>query len=111
MRRDVFQAIADPNRRAIIGLLANRKLTVNAVAEHFSISRPAVSRHIKILKECGLVVVMRQGRERYCEVRLEKLNEITNWIEHYQKVWEQRLDRLDEYLSELQKKEKKHGER
>ena len=111
MRRDVFQAIADPNRRAIIGLLANQKLTVNAVAEHFSISRPAVSRHIKILKECGLVVVLRQGRERYCEVRLDKLNEITDWIEQYQKVWEQRLDRLDEYLSELQKKEKKHGER
>src|ERR671923_2659559 len=108
MRRDVFQAIADPNRRAIIGLLANQKLTVNAVAEHFSISRPAVSRHIKILKECGLVVVRQQGRERYCEVRLDKLNEVSDWVERYQKVWDQRLDRLDEYLSELQK-EKKHG--
>jgi DNA-binding transcriptional ArsR family regulator len=110
MRRDVFQAIADPNRRAIIGLLAKQKLTINAVAEYFPISRPAVSRHIKILKECGLVVVQRQGRERYCEVRLDKLNEVAAWIEHYQKVWEQRLDRLDEYLSELQK-EKKHGEK
>jgi DNA-binding transcriptional ArsR family regulator len=111
MRRDVFQAIADPNRRAIIGLLAKQKLTVNAVAEHFPISRPAVSRHIKILKECGLVVVRRQGRERYCEVHLDRLNEVVNWVEQYQKVWEQRLDRLDEYLSELQKKEKKHGEK
>lgn len=111
MRRDVFQAIADPNRRAIIGLLANRKLTVNAVAKYFPISRPAVSRHIKILKECGLVVVRREGRERYCELRLEKLNEVSDWIEQYQKIWEQRLDRLDEYLSDLQKKEKKHGER
>jgi len=110
MRRDVFQAIADPHRRAIIGLLANQKLTVNAVAEHFSISRPAISRHIKILKECGLVVVRRQGRERYCEVRLDKLNEVADWVAEYQKVWEQRLNRLDEYLSELQK-EKKHGER
>lgn len=110
MRRDVFQAIADPNRRAIIGLLAKKRLTVNAVAEHFSISRPAVSRHIKVLKECGLVVMQRQGRERYCEVRLDKLNEVSDWVEKYQKVWEQRLDRLDEYLSELQK-EKKHGER
>ena len=110
MRRDVFQAIADPNRRAIIGLLAKQKLTINAVAEYFPISRPAVSRHIKILKECGLVVVRRQGRERYCEVRLDKLNEVADWIEQYQKVWEQRLNRLDEYLSELQK-EKKHGER
>ena len=110
MRRDVFQAIADPNRRAIIGLLAQQKLSVNAVAEYFPISRPAVSRHIKILKECGLVVVRRQGRERYCEVRLDKLNEVADWIERYQKVWEQRLNRLDEYLSELQK-EKQHGER
>ena len=110
MRRDVFQAIADPNRRAIIGLLATQKLTVNAVAEHFSISRPAVSRHIKILKECGLVVVRQQGRERYCEVRLDKLNEVSDWVEKYQKVWERRLDRLDQYLNELQK-EKKHGEK
>ncbi|HET9906246.1 MAG TPA: metalloregulator ArsR/SmtB family transcription factor, partial [Anaerolineales bacterium] len=88
MRRDVFQAIADPNRRAIIGLLAKQKLTVNAVAEHFSISRPAVSRHIKVLKECGLVMIRRQGRERYCELHLEKLNEVAAWVEKYQKVWE-----------------------
>lgn len=111
MKRDVFQAIADPNRRAIIGLLANQKLTVNAVAEHFPISRPAVSRHIKILKECGLVVVRRQGRERYCEVRLDRLNEVAEWVEQSRKAWNQRLDRLDEYLSELQKKEKSHGEK
>jgi DNA-binding transcriptional ArsR family regulator len=111
MRRDVFQAIADPNRRAIIGLLANQKLTVNAVAEHFSISRPAVSRHIRILKECGLVFVHRQGRERYCEVRLDKLSEVAKWVEESRRVWEQRFDRLDEYLNELQKKEKAHGEK
>jgi DNA-binding transcriptional ArsR family regulator len=110
MRRDVFQAIADPHRRAIIVLLANQKLTVSRVAEHLPISRPAVSRHIRILKECGLVVVSRRGRERYCEIRLDKLNEVSDWVEKYQKVWEQRLDRLDEYLNELQK-EKKHGER
>ena len=109
MRRDVFHAIADPNRRAIIGLLANQKLTVNAVAEHFPISRPAVSRHIKILKECGLIVVRRQGRERYCEARLDRLNEVAEWVEQSRKEWNQRLDRLDEYLSELQKKEKPHG--
>jgi DNA-binding transcriptional ArsR family regulator len=110
MRRDVFQAIADPHRRAILGLLANQKLTVSGVAEHLPVSRPAVSRHIRILKECGLIVVSRRGRERYCEVRLDKLNEVSDWVEKYQKVWEQRLDRLDEYLNELQK-EKKHGER
>jgi DNA-binding transcriptional ArsR family regulator len=109
MRRDVFQAIADPNRRAIIGLLANQKLTINAVAENFPISRPAISRHIKILQECGLVVVRRKGRERYCEVRLDKLSEVAEWVEQSRSVWEQRFDRLDEYLSELQKKEKKHG--
>ena len=111
MRRDIFHAIADPNRRAIISLLANQKLTVNAVAEHFPISRPAVSRHIKILKESGLVVVRKQGRERYCEVRLDRLNEVAEWVEQSRKVWNQRLDRLDEYLGELQKKEKKHGEK
>ena len=111
MRRDIFHAIADPNRRAIISLLANQKLTVNAVAEHFPISRPAVSRHIKILKESGLVVVRKRGRERYCEVRLDRLNEVAEWVEQSRKVWNQRLDRLDEYLSELQKKEKKHGEK
>jgi DNA-binding transcriptional ArsR family regulator len=111
MRRDVFQAIADPNRRAIIGLLASQKLTVNAVAECFPISRPAISKHLKILVECGLVVVHRQGRERYCEARLEKLKEVTDWAEQYQKIWEQRLERLDKYLNELQKKEKDHGER
>ena len=111
MRRDIFHAIADPNRRAIISLLANQKLTVNAVAEHFPISRPAVSRHIKILKESGLVIVRKQGRERYCEVRLDRLNEVAEWVEQSRKVWNQRLDRLDEYLSELQKKEKKQGEK
>ena len=111
MRRDIFHAIADPNRRAIISLLANQKLTVNAVAEHFPISRPAVSRHIKILKESGLVIVRKQGRERYCEVRLDRLNEVAEWVEQSRKVWNQRLDRLDEYLGELQKKEKKHGEK
>ena len=111
MRRDVFQAIADPKRRAIIGLLANQKLSINAVAEHFTISRPAVSRHIKILAECGLVVVRRQGREKYCEVRLDKLSEVSDWVKQYQELWEQRFDRLDEYLNELQKKEKNHGEK
>ena len=111
MRRDVFQAIADPNRRAIIGLLARQRLTLSDLAKHFDISRPAVSRHIKILAECGLVVVRQQGRERYCEARLDKLGEVSDWVEQYQKIWERRFDRLDEYLSEIQKKEKNHGEK
>lgn len=109
MRRDVFQAIADPNRRAILGLLANQKLTLNGVAENFDISRPAISKHIKILAECGLVVTTQQGRERYCEVKLEKLNEVSDWVEQYRRIWEEKLDALDEYLTTLQAKEKKHG--
>jgi DNA-binding transcriptional ArsR family regulator len=105
MRRDVFQAIADPNRRAILGLLAKQKLTLNGIADNFRISRPAVSRHIKILAECGLVYVSRHGRERYCEVRFDKLNEVTDWIEKYRQVWEARFERLDQVLLGMQKKE------
>jgi DNA-binding transcriptional ArsR family regulator len=109
MRRDVFQAIADPNRRAILGLLANQKLTLNGVAENFDISRPAISKHIRILSECGLVVTTQQGRERYCEIKLEKLNEVANWVGQYRKLWEDKLDALEDYLTKLQTKEKKHG--
>ena len=111
MRRDVFQAIADPNRRAILSLLAKQSLPLNRVAKHFDISRPAISKHIKILAECGLVVIQKQGRKRYCHAQLEKLNEVSNWINQYQRVWEQRFDRLDEYLTKLQQKEEDHGEK
>ncbi|MBI1938668.1 MAG: winged helix-turn-helix transcriptional regulator [Ignavibacteriales bacterium] len=107
MRRDVFQAIADPNRRAIISLLADKQLTLNSIAENFEISRPAISKHIKILSECGLVTVKQKGRERYCEVQLEKLNVVSNWVEQYRKFWEEKLDALENYLNELQAKEKK----
>jgi DNA-binding transcriptional ArsR family regulator len=107
MRRDVFQAIADPNRRAILALLAKQRLTLNGVADNFRISRPAVSRHIKILAECGLVYVSQQGRERYCEVRLDKLREVSDWVEQYRQLWEQKFDRLDDILEEM-KKEKRH---
>lgn len=105
MRRDVFQAIADPNRRAILSLLAKKRMTLNGVAENFRISRPAVSRHIRILKECGLVVVIPQGRERYVEARFDKLNEVTDWVEKYRQIWEARYNRLDDLL-EVMKKEK-----
>jgi len=107
MRRDVFQAIADPNRRAILSLLAAQRLTLNGVAEKFRISRPAISRHIKILKECGLVAIHQQGRERYCEARLDKLQEVSDWVETSRQLWEQRLDRLDEYLKEIQNAKRK----
>ncbi|UGU16159.1 metalloregulator ArsR/SmtB family transcription factor [Sinomicrobium kalidii] len=98
MRRDVFQAIADPNRRAIINLLANRKLTVNQIADNFEVSRPAISKHIKILTECGLVIIQPQGRERYCEARLRKLREVSEWIEQYRRFWNNKLDALEDFL-------------
>jgi DNA-binding transcriptional ArsR family regulator len=106
MRRDVFQALADPNRRAILTLLAAQKLTLNGVAEHFTISRPAISKHIRILAECGLVVIRAQGRERVCEVRPARLNEVSEWIEQYRQIWDQRMDRLEQYLKELSEEEK-----
>jgi len=80
-------------------------MTLNGVAENFRISRPAVSRHIRILKECGLVVVIPQGRERYVEARFDKLNEVTDWVEKYLQIWEERFNRLDDLL-EVMKKEK-----
>ena len=103
MRRDVFQAIADPNRRAILGLLAQQRLTLNGVAENFRISRPAVSRHIKILKECGLVVVIPHGRERYVEARFDKLGEVADWLDQYRQLWEGRFGRLDDLLEKMKK--------
>ncbi|HEY9005032.1 ArsR/SmtB family transcription factor [Ohtaekwangia sp.] len=109
MRRDVFQAIADPTRREIINLIARQSLNLNAVAENFDVSRPAISKHIKILTECGLIVIKQQGRERYCEARLEKLNQVSDWVEQYSKFWTEKLDSLEVYLNNLQKQKRKHG--
>lgn len=107
MRRDVFQAIADPTRREIINLIAHKRLNLNSVAENFNVSRPAISKHIKILTECGLLVIQQQGRERYCEARLQKLNEVSDWVEQYRAFWNQRLDALEEYLVTMQAADKK----
>jgi DNA-binding transcriptional ArsR family regulator len=105
MRRDVFQAIADPTRRAIIGMLAGRQLNLNAVAEKFDISRPAISKQIKILAECGLIKIKQDGRERVCEVQLQKLSEVSGWIEQYRVFWTRKLDALEHYLiADLKKK-------
>ena len=106
IRRDVFQAIADPTRRAILALLAMQALSLNAVAEHFEISRPAVSRHVKVLTECGLIVIRQQGRERYCEAQLDKLSEISEWVNQYREFWESKLDALELYLDKLKKERK-----
>jgi DNA-binding transcriptional ArsR family regulator len=111
MRRDVFQAIADPTRRDIINLLAHKSLNLNAVAGEFNVSRPAISKHIKILTECGLVTIQQRGRERYCEARLEKLAEVSGWVEQYKQFWEARFDALEKYLEEIQSKNTKHGKR
>ena len=109
-RRDVFQAIADPTRRQIINLIAYQSMNLNAIAENFSISRPAVSQHIKILMECGMVMVRQEGRERYCEARLDALKEVSGWVDQYRQFWNTRLDNLDKYLAKTQK-QKKHAKR
>ncbi|WP_258104282.1 helix-turn-helix transcriptional regulator [Marinoscillum sp. MHG1-6] len=106
MRRDVFQAIADPTRREIMSLLIDRPLNLNMLSEKFEMSRPAVSKHVKILEECGLVLINQQGRERYCVPQLEPLSEVAHWIEPFRKMWESRLDSLENYLNELQSKKK-----
>jgi len=100
MRRDVFQAIADPTRRAIINLLAHESLNLNAVADKFDVSRPAISKHIKILMECGLIVVRQQGRERYCDANLQPLKEVVDWTGQFSAFWNQKLDALGDFLDQ-----------
>ena len=109
MRRDVFQAIADPTRREILNTISEKSLNINSVAGNFDVSRTAIYKHIKILTECGLIVIKQQGRERYCEAKLEKLSEVSDWIEQYRKIWTSRLDNLEDYLNKLQTKKKKHA--
>ncbi len=102
MSRDVFQAIADPTRREIIDILADGSLSINEVAENFDISRPAVSKHIKILNECGLLVIHREGRKRYCRADPRKLKKVAEWTSKYQQFWSQSLDKLESALEEEQ---------
>ncbi len=104
MRRDVFQAIADPVRRDIIELLAKKSLTVNTVAEKFNVSRPAISKHLKILKECGIIVINKQGRERFCQIQPSNLLPAFLWMEQYRNLWEEKLDSFENYLITLQSK-------
>ncbi len=101
MRRDVFQGIADPTRRAILGRLTKEKLNLTTVADSFDISRQSVTKHIKILIECGLVTVEKQGRERYCRAKPEKLKEVALWVEEFKKFWGESFDRLDDYLKRM----------
>ena len=104
MRRDVFQAIADPVRRDIIELLAKETMTVNAVAEKFDVSRPAISKHLKILKECEIITIEQQGRQRFCMIQPKKLIPAFLWIDQYKQLWEDRLDNFENYLHQLQSK-------
>ena len=115
IRRDVFQGIADPTRRDILALLTRQPQNVNALAEQFSMTRQAVSLHVKILYECGLITINQQGRERICQLQGQKLAEVDQWLSPFRKTWEDRFNRLDALLSNDQKsisnepKSKKHG--
>ena len=106
MRRDVFQALADPTRRAILLLLASQAMTPNAIAEEFHTSRQAVSKHIQMLTECELVKQEQQGREIYYSLEIKKMKEIDKWINQFRKIWEARFNQLDKALLTIQKKKK-----
>lgn len=101
MRRDVFQAIADPTRRAIVVLIAMHAMTPNAIASHFEISRQAVSKHLRVLTECELVKQEHKGREIYYQLEIEKMKKIDQWLEQFRKIWEKRFDQLDDVLENL----------
>lgn len=104
IRRDIFQAIADPTRRAIIALIAMQAMTPNAIAEHFENSRQAVSKHLRILTECELVKQEYRGREIYYSLEIEKMKEIDKWLEQYRKIWKIQFNQLDNLLSTIKKK-------
>ena len=103
LRRDVFQAIADPTRRAILLLVATQSMTAGAIAANFDTARPTVSKHLQILTECELVVQEQTGREIYYSLEIEKMKEIDEWIEQFRKIWEDRFNQLDEILSAMKK--------
>ncbi|HAO03445.1 MAG: winged helix-turn-helix transcriptional regulator [Chitinophagaceae bacterium] len=106
MRRDIFQAIADPTRRAIIALIALQAMTPNAIAENFHASRQAVSKHLRILTECEMVKQEQQGREIYYSLKIEKLKELDKWLAQYRKLWETRFNQLDHVLANIKRQKK-----
>jgi DNA-binding transcriptional ArsR family regulator len=105
-RRDIFQAIADPTRRAIMTLIALQAMTPNALAEYFNTSRQAVSKHIKILTECDLVKQEQQGREIYYSLEIHKMKEIDEWLDQFRKQWETQFNQLDKVLATIKKQKK-----
>lgn len=106
MRRDIFQAIADPTRRAIISLIALHAMTPNAIAEHFDSSRQAVSKHLRILTECELITQKQQGREIYYQLEINKMKEIDLWLNQFRKIWETKFNQLDDVLEKLKNTKK-----
>jgi DNA-binding transcriptional ArsR family regulator len=106
-RRDVFQAIADPTRRQIISLIANRPMNLNTISDNFNVTRPAISNHIRILTECGIIVVEQKGRERYCTIQPQSLKEVADWVGQYRKLWSDKLDSFESYLMKLKKQKSK----
>jgi DNA-binding transcriptional ArsR family regulator len=104
-----FAALADPTRRAILARLASSKTSVTELAEPFAMSLPAISKHLKVLERAGLIARGREAQWRPCRLEAGPLKDAADWLEHYRRFWEQSLDRLEAYLRELQKKEKKHG--
>lgn len=106
MRRDIFQAIADPTRRAIIALIALQAMTPNDIAEHFDTSRQAISKHLRILTECELVKQEHKGREIYYQLEIDKIKEMDKWLEQFRKIWENRFDNLENLLSTIKKQRK-----
>ena len=102
LRRDVFQAIADPTRRTILGLVALQAMTPGAIAENFNSSRQTISKHIQILYECELLEQSQTGREIYYNFNPKKLKEVAEWLEPYQKLWTDRMDAIDDLLTEIQ---------
>lgn len=103
MKRDIFQAIADPTRRAIIALIALQAMTPNAIAENFHTTRQAVSKHLRILTECELVTQEQRGREIYYSLEIDKMKEIDRWLEQYRQIWETRYEQLGEVLKVMKK--------
>lgn len=109
-RRDIFQAIADPTRRQIINLVSRKPMNLKTLAEHFNISRPAISQQIKILYECGLLELKKEGRETFCSILPGELRKLASWVEQYKGLWEDRIDSFETYLAKLQaQKNEKHG--
>lgn len=101
LRRDPFQAIADPTRRAILMLLAAHSMTAGAIAEKFDVARPTISKHMQILNECELIMSTQKGREIHYEIKVDKMKEIDNWLTQFRKIWENRYNQLDDLLSTL----------